>query len=72
MRVLVAGATGQLGVDLVNLLRRQGVEVAAPDAQRLDLLRPQTVRDAVRDARPHWVITCAAYSQVDRAEQAQE
>ena len=72
MRVLVAGATGQLGVDLVNLLRRQGVDVAAPDAQRLDLLRPQTVRDAVRDARPHWVINCAAYTQVDRAEQERE
>ncbi len=72
MRVLVAGSTGQLGVDLVNLLRRQGAQVAAPDAQRLDLLRPQTVRDAVRDARPHWVINCAAYTQVDGAEQDRE
>ena len=72
MRVLVAGATGQLGVDLVNLLRCRGVDVAAPDAQRLDLLRPQTVRDAVRDARPHWVINCAAYTQVDGAEQDRE
>jgi dTDP-4-dehydrorhamnose reductase len=72
MRVLVAGSSGQLGVDLVNLLRRQGAEVAAPDAQRLDLLRPQTVRDAVRDARPHWVINCAAYTQVDGAEQDRE
>ena len=72
MRVLVAGATGQLGVDLVNLLRCRGVDVAAPDAQRLDLLRPQTVRDAVHDARPHWVINCAAYTQVDGAEQDRE
>jgi dTDP-4-dehydrorhamnose reductase len=59
-------------VDLVNLLRRQGADVAAPDTQRLDLLRPQTVRDAVRDARPHWVINCAAYTQVDGAEQDRE
>ena len=72
MRVLVAGATGQLGVDLVNLLRCRGVDVAAPDAQRLDLLRPQTVRDAVHHARPHWVINCAAYTQVDGAEQDRE
>ena len=72
MRVLVAGSTGQLGMDLVNLLRRQGVDVAAPDMLQLDLLRPETVRDAVRDARPHWVINCAAYTQVDRAEQDRE
>ena len=72
MRVLVAGATGQLGVDLVNLLRCRGVDVAAPNAQRLDLLRPQTVRDAVHHARPHWVINCAAYTQVDGAEQDRE
>jgi dTDP-4-dehydrorhamnose reductase len=72
MRVLVAGSTGQLGVELVTFLRRQGVEVTAPDRQQLDLLRPQTVREAVRDAGPHWVINCAAYTQVDRAEQDRE
>lgn len=72
MRVLVAGSTGQLGMDLVDFLRRQGVEVTVPDMQQLDLLRPQAVREVVRDARPHWVINCAAYTQVDRAEQDRE
>jgi dTDP-4-dehydrorhamnose reductase len=68
----VAGSTGQLGVDLVDFLRGQEIEVVAPDIQQLDLLRPQAVRDVVRDARPHWVINCAAYTQVDRAEQDRE
>ncbi|MGD2075952.1 MAG: dTDP-4-dehydrorhamnose reductase [Gammaproteobacteria bacterium] len=69
MRVLIAGATGQLGVDLADFLRRQGVEISSPNRQQMDLRRAQSVRDAVRDAAPHWVINCAAYTQVDRAEQ---
>jgi dTDP-4-dehydrorhamnose reductase len=72
MRVLIAGATGQLGMDLAGFLKRQGVEVSTPDRQRMDLRRLQSVRDAVRDAAPHWVVNCAAYTQVDRAEREPE
>lgn len=72
MKVFVAGSTGQLGADLVPFLRRQGVEVTAPDPQQMDLLQPQAIREAVRDAAPDWVINCAAYTQVDRAEQEAE
>lgn len=72
MSVLVAGSTGQLGVDLFAFLRGQGLEVLAPDAQQMNLLEPQSVRDTVRNAAPQWVINCAAYTQVDRAEQDAE
>jgi len=69
MRVLVAGPGGQLGTDLVAFLRQQGVEVLAPDMRQMNLLEPQSIREAVHSAAPQWVVNCAAYTQVDRAEQ---
>jgi dTDP-4-dehydrorhamnose reductase len=56
-------------VDLVEFLCQQETEVIAPGAGKMDLLQPHSISDAVRAASPDWVINCAAYTQVDRAEQ---
>jgi dTDP-4-dehydrorhamnose reductase len=72
MRSLIAGAGGQLGIDLAAFLKRQGVEVSAPGRDQLDLLQPQSVAAAVESAAPEWLFNCAAYTQVDRAEQEPE
>jgi dTDP-4-dehydrorhamnose reductase len=72
MKVFVAGSTGQLGADLLPFLRRQGAEVTAPGPEQMDLLEQQAVREAVHAAAPDWVINCAAYTQVDRAEEEAE
>jgi len=69
MKVLVTGAGGQLGQDFCDVLRRQGVEFLATDYPQMDFLQPESIREGVREAAPQWVVNCAAYTQVDKAEQ---
>lgn len=68
MKVLIAGAGGQLGRELGGYLPRHGVEVAAASRTELDILDSAAVAAALDRHRPDWVINCAAYTQVDRAE----
>lgn len=68
MKVLVTGAGGQLGHDVVAVLHRAGIEPLAPARRDLDVTRPETIADCVGAYRPDWIINCAAYTAVDRAE----
>jgi len=72
MRLLVTGATGQLGSELERELRRLGHEVFAPDLDELDLLKPAAVAATVQAQQWDWVINCAAYTAVDKAESEAE
>jgi dTDP-4-dehydrorhamnose reductase len=69
MRVLVTGAGGMLGQDLVNCLRRRDYEVIALPHRELDITDLETVRASVRAHEPELVINCAAYNKVDDAEE---
>lgn len=68
-RVLVTGASGQLGRDLVaELGRRPGIEAVALDRAQVDLAdRPLTLA-AFEAARPRWVVHAAAWTDVDGCE----
>ena len=68
MRILVTGSTGQLGSEVLGAFSQSGHEIIAPVRQELDFLNPDEVADRVRRLQPDWVINCAAYTQVDRAE----
>ncbi|MFQ5645191.1 MAG: dTDP-4-dehydrorhamnose reductase [Thiogranum sp.] len=72
MKVLVTGAQGQLGRDFCDVLRGQGVDCLATDCDQIDFLQPESVREGVRAAAPQWVVNCAAYTQVDKAEEDRE
>ena len=67
MRILLTGATGQLGHELARLLAAH--EVLAPSRLECDLSDAHSVREAVRAARPDLIINPAAYTAVDKAEQ---
>ena len=67
MRLLVTGATGQIGWELARSLMPLG-EVIAVDRQRCDLSRPETIPAMVRDARPDVLVNAAGYTAVDAAE----
>ena len=73
MIALVTGAAGQLGRDLVPELRRRGHEVLACDLSgapvSLDIVDREAVRELVQKSRPDAVLHCAAWTQVDAAEQ---
>ncbi len=72
MRILVTGAKGLLGTNLLPVLERKGHEVLATDVEELDITDPEQVRKVVSDFKPEGVINCAAYTQVDRAEEEKE
>jgi dTDP-4-dehydrorhamnose reductase len=72
MRLLVTGAAGMLGRDVVAAAGDAGHEVAALARADLDITDPDAVRAAVATARPDAVINCAAWTDVDGAEADEE
>lgn len=67
MRILLTGGNGQLGWELRRTLAPGG-EVLAPGRERLDLRKPDRLREAVRELSPELVVNAAAVTDVDRAE----
>jgi dTDP-4-dehydrorhamnose reductase len=68
MKVLVTGTTGQLGSEVAARFKQLGREVVAADRRVLDFLQPAQAAAVIRAQQPDWVINCAAYTQVDKAE----
>jgi dTDP-4-dehydrorhamnose reductase len=65
-RVLITGAHGQLGAAVVKMF--EGIEVTAQTRQTLDVTSAAAVTQAVQAARPHLIVNCAAFNDVDGAE----
>lgn len=73
MNVAVLGANGQLGTDLMRVLRATDGYTACPLTHDLiEVTDPQSVRAALDRARPAVVINCAAYHRVDECEDRPE
>jgi dTDP-4-dehydrorhamnose reductase len=68
MRVLVTGASGQLGIEVVAVCSSAGDDVVATDLAELDVTSRSAVAAAVTAARPDAVIHCAAWTAVDDCE----
>ncbi len=66
MKVLILGAKGLLGSELARQL--DGQELYAFDFSDLDITQPDPVNLAFEKIRPEVVFNCAAYNDVDRAE----
>ena len=67
LRILVTGAAGMLGRDLVPLLALRH-EVIAADLAEFDVTDPVACERFIGHARPDVVVHCAAFTQVDRCE----
>lgn len=72
MKVLITGANGQLGTDVVSLFRGSGHMVFACDRDTLDITDSSACEIVVEEFGPDVVIHCAAYTAVDRAEEEVE
>lgn len=71
MKILLTGANGMLGRDVMARLGSRHQVLPYP-RQALDIADPEAVRAAVAAARPEGVINCAAFTDVDGAEQRRE
>ena len=72
--VMVVGAGGQLGTDLVRVLGDRAIPVhhsptyRSDGRIRLDVRDAEGLQRAIGDALPGWVINCAAFHNVDLCE----
>ncbi|TXL66339.1 dTDP-4-dehydrorhamnose reductase [Zeimonas arvi] len=71
MKILLTGATGQVGWELARSLQPLG-EVVACDRRRADLSAPASLAALVESVAPQVIVNAAAYTAVDRAEQGPE
>ena len=71
VRVLLAGANGQLGWELQQTAPA-GIELLAFGSAELDITDPDMVRSLMADLGPDVVINAAAYTKVDKAEEEQD
>ena len=68
MKVLVTGAKGQLGADLMNELKKRGLDSIGVDVEEMDITDKDACMRVIGQSGADAVIHCAAYTAVDAAE----
>ena len=72
MRIFITGISGQLGKALSLELKKQNIEFCGISSSNLNITNRSAVIKAITDYQPDVVIHCAAYTQVDLAEENPE
>lgn len=70
MKILITGANGMLAKAVKNELKNE--ELICTDVTELDITNLEMVKDAVNNIKPDYIINCAAYTAVDKAEEQEE
>ncbi|MCF0163502.1 MAG: dTDP-4-dehydrorhamnose reductase [Fusobacterium necrophorum] len=70
--ILITGGNGQLGNDFQRLFDQLHIEYIATDVQELDITDIAKVREFVQRRKISCIINCAAYNNVDKAEDEPE
>ena len=71
MKILITGANGMLAKEVREKFEK-GNEVILTDVAELDITNEQGVMDYIVNAKPEYIINCAAYTAVDKAEENYE
>lgn len=70
MKILITGANGMLAKAVRNELKDE--ELVLTDVAELDITNIDAVRKVVNEVKPEYIINCAAYTAVDKAEEQEE
>lgn len=68
LRIAVVGSNGQLGTDLVGLLRNRTHDLYPVDMRDIDITNSESVHNALHEHHPQAIVNCAAYTNVDECE----
>jgi dTDP-4-dehydrorhamnose reductase len=68
MKILVTGAKGQLGTELMQVITARGDDGVGIDIDTVDITQREIVHDVFAQIRPDAVINCAAWTAVDACE----
>jgi len=71
-KVLITGANGQLGKELVELFTAKGFEVYGFGRDKMDITNQAQVQEMISTLKPNIVLHSAAHTQVDLAESEPE
>lgn len=72
MKVLVTGAKGQLGYDVVKELNKRNHEAIGVGSDMMDITDMASVEKIFKETKVDAVVHCAAYTSVDEAEDNKE
>lgn len=72
MKILVTGAAGMLGLDVLRAGERAGYELVGLTRAELDITDSDAVQAAFAGVRPDAALNCAAWTDVDGAESHRE
>ena len=70
MKILITGSNGMLAKSVREKLKDN--ELICTDVEELDITNEEAVFKFVEDLKPEYIINCAAYTAVDKAEEAGE
>jgi dTDP-4-dehydrorhamnose reductase len=68
MKILVTGVKGQLGFDVVKVLKARNIECLGADIDDFDITDSGETSAFITEYQPDAVIHCSAYTAVDKAE----
>ncbi len=71
MRILITGANGMLAKEVKEKFEKEN-ELICTDVADLDITNEEAVEKFVEETKPEYIINCAAFTAVDKAETAGE
>ena len=67
--LLILGGSGILGSEVIRSAEKLGLDYVAPRSSDLDIRDNVAVDEFISNFKPSWVINCAAWTNVDAAEE---